>query len=282
LSEQRRLQAETDVAEAAEQTPTPAQKTAVVQDEAPRMATRRSTRRSGVAIDQTTPAKTASLPSSIKTPTQTATQEDSTMIDADDGDVNAGQKAASSPPVVVKLPPPRITRAKASAIVETPSQPTVSAAQDASDKENIDALSPSLAKTNSITRRSGPKKPVNPEPGTDVSAAPNGTSKTPAKSEVKSVADTPPKPETTRASLPIHGAQSESFTDDAATIQGRGKVEFFARVHTATEIVEVPVNTDDLSDDVEYIHKYAEWSKKEKVPIDYHAFKSIFGFAKKG
>jgi hypothetical protein len=282
LSEQRRLQAESDVAGVADQISIPAEKTVAAQEEAPRMATRRSTRRSGVAIDQTTPAETVSLPFPTKTPMQTTTQEDSTIIDAGDEDVNADQNAPSSPPLVTRLPSPRVTRAKASAIVETPSQPAPSAVQDASEKENIDALSPRLAKTNPATKRSGPKKPVNLEPGTDVSATPNATSKTPAKSKVKFVANTVSKPEPTPASLPINDAHSEPSADDAAIIRGRGKVEFFARVHTATGIVEVPVNTDDLSDDVEYIHKYAEWSKKEKVPIDYHAFKSIFGFAKKG
>jgi hypothetical protein len=246
------------------------------------MATRRSTRRSSVAVDHTTPAKTAALPSPTKTLTQTATQEDSTMIDAGNEDVNADQKTASSPPVVTMLPSPRITRAKASAIVNTPSHSTPSAIEGASEKENVDALSPILAKTKFTTKRSGPKKRVNPEHGKDVSATPNGTSKTPAQSGAKTVANTPSRPEPTPASLPINVEPSKSSNNDTATVQGRGKVEFFARIHTATGIVEVPVNTDDLSDDVEYIHKYAEWSKKEKVPIDYHAFKSIFGFAKKG
>jgi hypothetical protein len=144
--------------------------------------------------------------------------------------------------------------------------------QDASDKENIDVQSPALAKASSSTKRSGAKKTAVTEPVTDVSATTNGTSKTPAKPEAKSVTDTLSQPE----------PPPEASLDDAATTQGRGKVEFFARVHTATGIVEVPVDTEDLSDDVEIIQKYAEWSKKEKVPIDYHAFKSIFGFAKKG
>jgi hypothetical protein len=97
LSEQRRLQAESDVAGVADQISIPAEKTVAAQEEAPRMATRRSTRRSGVAIDQTTPAETVSLPFPTKTPMQTTTQEDSTIIDAGDEDVNADQNAPSSP-----------------------------------------------------------------------------------------------------------------------------------------------------------------------------------------
>jgi hypothetical protein len=247
------------------------------------MTTRRSTRRSGVAnMDQPTPAKATPLPPSTKAPAQTEDQKDATMVDAGDENVDADQKAPSPTLVLVKPPSQRITRAKASAIIETSSQSAPSMHQDASDKENIDVLSPALAKASSSTKRSGTKKTAVTEPVTDVSATRNGTSKTPAKPEAKSVTDTLSQPEPTPASLPVDSTPPNASLDDAATTQGRGKVEFFARVHTATGIVEVPVDTDDLSDDVEIIQKYAEWSKKEKVPIDYHAFKSIFGFAKKG
>jgi hypothetical protein len=59
------------------------------------------------------------------------------------------------------------------------------------------------------------------------------------------------------------------------------KVEFFARVPTPTGTVEVPVLKDGLQKDLEIIDKYAEWMEKEGTKISFHAFKSIFGFAKK-
>jgi hypothetical protein len=59
------------------------------------------------------------------------------------------------------------------------------------------------------------------------------------------------------------------------------KVEFFARVPTPTGMVEVPVLKDGLQKDLKIIDKYAEWMEKEGTEISFHAFKSIFGLAKK-
>jgi hypothetical protein len=203
------------------------------------------------------------------------------MIDADDEDPETTQKATPPAPVASKFPSPRITRgmAQACAITETPPQSAPSTSEDVSDRaENVDPMSLGMKKTSSALKRSRPKKPVIPEPAADVKTP----SKAPAKSASNTVADTPSQPTSEPGSQSVNGTTPASSTNGAATVQVGGKVEYFARVHTATGVVEVPVTVEDLSDDVEIIQKYADWMEKESVPITYHTFKSIFGFAKKG
>jgi hypothetical protein len=62
---------------------------------------------------------------------------------------------------------------------------------------------------------------------------------------------------------------------------GSTKVEFFARVETPKGKIDVPMTANDLQGEVEMMKKYAEWMEKEGMEITYHAFKSIFGLAKK-
>lgn len=68
--------------------------------------------------------------------------------------------------------------------------------------------------------------------------------------------------------------------DDKVSGPVPGKVEYFARVHTKKGHIDVAVTSEDLTDNVEIIQKYAVWVQQESAPINYHDFKSNFGYTK--
>jgi hypothetical protein len=276
----------TDIKKSDEQSSATVTATGVVKAEAPRMATRRTTRRSAVAnLDQSAPAKPVPSPPSTKKQTQNEDREDNTMVNADDEEeeAEAGQKLPSSPPVVSKPPSPRVTRALASARSEAQLQSASSKLKDVSvGTENAEPVGLDMTKMSSVPKQSGRKKPVVPGPGTVASTPPNVTFKTPARSVVDQAVVTPLQSTPLPTSPSLDGTTPGTSISDTSAVQVQGKVEYFARVHTATGVVEVAVSTDDLSDDVEIIQQYADWAQKEGNTIAYQAFKSIFGFAKKG
>jgi hypothetical protein len=234
-------------------------------------------------MDKPAPAKPVSSPHSTKKQTQTEGGEDDTMVDADNEVLEAGQKLPSSPPVLSKPPSPRITRALASARSEAQSQSASSTIQNISvGTEDAKPRTLNTVKTSSVPKRSGRKKPVIHGPDVVASTPPDNTGETRAKSAAIPAAATPSRYTPLPTSPSLSGTTPVSSISDAAAVQLRGKVEYFARVHTATGVVEVSVSTDDLSDDVDIIQQYADWAQKEGNSIDYRAFKSIFGFAKKG
>ncbi|KAF1943318.1 hypothetical protein EJ02DRAFT_511021 [Clathrospora elynae] len=83
-------------------------------------------------------------------------------------------------------------------------------------------------------------------------------------------------------------ATTTGVTADGATTYGAGpahppgQVEYFARIHTFTGTVEVPIAADQLDNDEEkMIRKYAEWnSQRGAMPIPYAQFQQLFAFAK--
>lgn len=90
------------------------------------------------------------------------------------------------------------------------------------------------------------------------------------------------------ASAPSAHTANGTATEESATgispPRPRGRVEYFARVNTLANKVEVPVATEKIdSDENEVIEKYAEWMTQEKnMDLSFEQFRSVFGFAKKG
>lgn len=246
-AEQPKMQGVKDTAKKAAAQPSAAPAAdATVAQEVSRVSTRRTTRRSVAAkLEETTRVKPApKQPSPEKQSTQAEHDENETMVDVDDADASAGHKASPTVPGPVKAPSPRLTRAKAVNSNENPSKLNLFALDDEPKvAETVDPLSLGLGKTGPLLKRSEIKKPA-------TSKLTNGT--TPA-----------------------------SSMDSATAIQSGTKIDFFARVQTSTGMAEVPMTANDLQDDVKMIHKYAEWTEKEGMEITYHAFKSIFGLAKK-
>jgi hypothetical protein len=229
---------------------------AAVTEEVPRMATRRTTRRSAVAkFEETTPVKPA--PKQLSLEKQAENDEDKTMVDIDDEDASAGPKASTPVPEPVQVPSPRLTRAKAATSEENPSKLNLFALDDEPKELQVtDSFALGLLKTGSALEQSKVRR----------------TKKTPSKKARDETSKTPSEP------VP---ALTHQLINGATGVQGSTKVRFFARVETPTGKVEVPMTVDDLRDDVDMVQKYAEWMEKEGVQITYHAFKSIFGLAKK-
>ena len=88
----------------------------------------------------------------------------------------------------------------------------------------------------------------------------------------------------TPASQPANGTTTGTSASAANITHNPGHVEYFARVHTFTGTMEIPIVAEKLDNaENELIKKYAEWMAQEGgMDISFKQFRSIFGFAKKG
>jgi hypothetical protein len=283
LSEQRRLEAENETRKdsSAEQAAAP-EANAVMKEEIPKMATRRSTRQSAAAvIDTVSPAEpTPQEPTVDEQLKYTEMEEDETMVDVGDEEAIACYQASPLAPAQAPAKPssPVVTRAKRHATIETP---TPSLKETLTRLEKVDLLSFGLSKTSSATKRSKRSKPETLEPCQVPGAFSNGTSTAVAETVVEPSDNTRETPTPAAKPKLANGTMPAPVAKGTAVPQSTVNVEYFARIHTSTGVQEIPVALDDLGDDIEIVQKYAEWMEKEGTQIPYKNFKSIFGFAKK-
>jgi hypothetical protein len=131
-----------------------------VTQDAPRMSTRRTTRKSAAAkVEETAPVEPAlEQPSSEK---QVEHGEDKTMVDVDDEVASAGHETPSPVPEPVEAPPARLTRAKAATSDENPSKLNLFALDDEpKEAKSEGSFALGLLKTGSDLKQSEVKKKV--------------------------------------------------------------------------------------------------------------------------
>jgi hypothetical protein len=209
------------------------------------------------------------------------------MLDVDNGTDNAGQKTSAPAPVVSKVPAPRLSRTKTSVIPETPEQSALSALPKVpSGSKDFDIFTLGRINTSSMHEQSKKKRSaVTSRPSglaQEDDAVSNGTHKAGSKIVAEFTANAASKSTPAPKVQAVNGTAHDLSVGDATAGPGQTKVNYFARIHTTMGVMEVPVTTEDLTENTEVIQKYADWMEKEGVQIPYHSFKSIFGFAKKG
>lgn len=232
-----------------------------VENEAPRMATRRSMRRSAAAnLDSTTPVKPEASTSTPQKSEKVTEDEDETMVDIEE-DTTAVHRTFPPVPRVSSSP----AQSNIQSISESPAVPAVSQATD------LELLALGLRKTSSRTRRSEAKQTFTKEAGVTA----NGTKRSTPASIITNDS----------ASDPSVGFRLRNDASNGGGVEPSSpvQVEYFARVHTATGIVDIPMTHKKLDEEALVVQRYAEWMKTQgSLQVSFETFKSIFSIAKKG
>ncbi|KAF2826268.1 hypothetical protein CC86DRAFT_370326 [Ophiobolus disseminans] len=243
----------------------------VVEEEPPSMATRRTTRRSAAGnVNPPTPAKPDTPKPTPNKLQQLAEDEDETMVDVDGEDATTSHKAPSPAPAQPEEQPVPTSSTKAD--LSTPKK--------VSQDTDADRSALGLRKTSSSRKRSTRQQHIAEEPAKGMNTLPNGTSKTALRSTIEPTKTLTNEP----ASDASAGAQlaNGTSTNAVATLPSPTKVEYLARVHTSTGIVDIPMSHENLSTEAEVVQRYAEWMKTQgTMEISFETFKSIFCIAKK-
>ncbi|CAO2648597.1 Nn.00g078640.m01.CDS01 [Neocucurbitaria sp. VM-36] len=250
-----------------------------VAEEAPRMTTRRTARRSAAStLNSSTSQNSVSVQDGPKKRPKTVEGEDVVMEDADRDDINgedttAGHEAHAPAATPFAKKPTPFARAKVATPIKSDAQPhsVSSTSVPQLPLSDTDLLAIGLSKTSSPARRSNRKQPKTPK---SVIMQQSG----------KSTLNTPKGNTSAPAAHLTNGTTNETPATAATATHTPGHVEYFARVHTFTGTVEVPVMAEKLDNaENELIKKYAEWMAQEGgMDISFKQFRSIFGFAKKG
>jgi hypothetical protein len=236
---------------------TPAlQEEKVVEEEVPRMTTRRTTRRSTVAnTDTAAPVKdsTEMLPDEQLKVTE---DEEQTMVDVDDVDNTAGRKASLPEPVVGK--PSKRTPAKRQDTYIGPSQPTAFVSTDLPHEPDVDLLELGLRKTGPPSKRSEPRKPAI------------------SQLEIN-------KPASAPVSAPqlTNGTTNGVVTNPSPSTSGSVRVEYFARVHTSMGVMEAGIESDKIDEEMNLVRDWADLMETEGAQLPFKLYKSIYAKANK-
>jgi hypothetical protein len=259
---------------------------AAVEEEAPRMATRRTTRRSTAAnLDPPVPEKAETAKPTTKKQQKPVVDADETMVDVDDEDTTAGHDAsAPAPAPTANRTTPRSTRTKVQPVPETSSQPTIATPENASQASSVDLLALGLRKTSSAPKHAEPKQPATPQLPKEVEHQRNGTGK-PASVSVTESQQSSSKIATPAITTPPHlvNGTAPASSNEPVTVHSPGRIEYLARVHTPAGIVDVPLPTENLVEEAELAQKYADWMRKKGgAHVDFEVFKSIYAMSKIG
>lgn len=239
----------------------------VMEDEAPRMATRRTTRRSTAAnLELSAPASPEAKKSTPKKQQKPVEDEDKTMADVEDEDTTAGHEPSPPAPTISRSSL-RASRSKVQSVPETPSQP------DEPHVNGVDLLALGLRKTDPPTKS---KQLATQDAAQETDELPNGASKTGATQVVEH------KQNLTQASAPaIANGTAPTKANESSTQDGLGKVEYIARVHTSAGMVDVPLPSNSLAEEAELVQKYAEWmATKGAAQVTFEVFKSIYALSR--
>jgi hypothetical protein len=228
----------------------------VVEEEVPRMTTRRTTRRSTAA--NTEPAAPVKNSTETHTDEQLKVTEDEeqTMVEVDDVDNTAGRKASLLEPVVGK--PSKCTPAKSQVTYIEPPQPPASVSADLPHEPDVDLLALGLRMTDPPSKRSEPRKPVLPQLETD-------------------------KPASTSVSAPqlTNGTTNGVVTNPPPSTSGSVKVEYFARVHTSMGVMEAGIESDKIDEEMNIVRDWADLMETEGAQLPFKLYKSIYAKANK-
>jgi hypothetical protein len=246
------------------------QENTVVEDEAPRMATRRTTRRSTAAnLEPPAPASPearTSTPKKQQKQQKSVEDEDETMIDVEDEDTTAGHETPPPAPTI-RRSSLRASRTKVQSVPETPSRP------NEPQSIGVDLLALGLRKTDPPTKS---KQSAAQDAAQETEKLPNDTSKTAATQAVE------PKQNMAQTSTPaLKNGIAPPKVNESVAQDTLGKVEYVARVHTPAGIVDIPLPSDSLSEESELVQKYAEWmATKGAAQVTFEVFKSIYALSR--
>ncbi|KAH7392803.1 hypothetical protein BKA66DRAFT_312737 [Pyrenochaeta sp. MPI-SDFR-AT-0127] len=255
-------------------------------EETPQMVTRRATRRSGVSNMNTSASeKSAGIQSSPHAPNpkiKPAGDNDVSMEDLDNthGNIEGStadhqERQASAPGSSTSSPPSVAKKIGASSRRSRP-QSAISMTLSQPHRPEDGSLTVGKRKRNSFLAHSKPKQRAKQMVNRVNNEKSIGTSHTPGAEADNSTTDG-----TLSNQLPNTTNQVASTQTQIST-HNPGHVEYFARVHTFTGTVEIPIATEKVDDAEEkLIKKYAEWMAKEGgTDIPFKQFRSIFGFAR--
>ncbi|KAH7089537.1 hypothetical protein FB567DRAFT_547119 [Paraphoma chrysanthemicola] len=248
----------------------------IVEEEIPRMTTRRTTRKSMIAsADSPTPVK-GSLATEPVQQLKFLEDEDKTMVDVDDSVAAAGLE-----PPVVKQPPAENSSkrapAKKKAVSKASSKSAATFSKDVIDENNVDLLSLGLRKTGRSTRRSESKK-------TSLQQSEEAHNKgLPADGSMKSVFSTLDESTTVSARTnEIANGLTNGTTNGIAAPETPTpstsvpiKIELFARVHTSMGVMEAAIESDNIEEETKLVREWAETVENEGEHITFKLYKKI-------
>jgi hypothetical protein len=260
LSEQRRLAAEQEAnKDTVKEAVAASEANETVEDEAPTMATRRTTRRSAATkLDPLTPAKSAPAKPTWKKKWKPA-DDDVAVVNIEDEDTTIGHETEPVASAVSKSSTRRAAKANMSSLA-TSSKPS---SQDA----EVDLLALGLSKTNSPSTRTSTEQTRSAFIEEITEKAFSANNATIDGAEGSEAAPLRHLTNGFTSSAPVNGVVSSP---------GVAKVELIARVHTSTGIVEIPVASNDLAAELEVVQAYANWLNETGTPLPFDIFKSIF------
>lgn len=251
------------------------------------MTTRRSSRRSAVSSSTSTiPGKSKRANNiEVKQPEISETDEDATMVNVDDAeDTIAGHEESVPASVASEIKPsPRTSKPAKDAVRRLTRSRRSAPAFDDMNKAQISNAKLPVVGLSKTAPQAKSKKFVTlktsivetPEPAV---AVPNGVDSLP---ELETSAD---------ADKTEHHSAGAIQESNGTSVNGHvapctpGHVEYFARVHTFTGTIEVPIAADKLdAAENELLTKYAAYnSKKNAPPTSLEQFRHIFAFMTQG
>ncbi|KAH7073901.1 hypothetical protein BKA63DRAFT_43053 [Paraphoma chrysanthemicola] len=247
-----------------------------VEEEIPRMTTRRTTRKSMIAnADSLTPVKDTLAIEPVQQ-LKPLEDEDKTMVDVDDSVAAAGVEASVVEQPLTETPFKR-TSAKKKAASKATSKNAISFLKNVADEDNVDLLSLGLRKTGRSTRRSESKKTAlqQPEQAHNKGLPGNDTAK--------------PVPTTLDESATVSGRVNEitngltnGTTNGIAALETPTpstsvpiKIEFFARVHTSMGVMEAAIESHNIEEETKLVREWAETVENEGEHITFKLYKRI-------
>jgi hypothetical protein len=218
----------------------------VIEEEVPRMTTRRTTRRSTAANTEPTAPVKDSTETHTDEQLKVTEDEEQTMVEVDDVDNTAGRKASLLEPVVGK--PSKRTPAKSQVTYIEPPQPPASVSADLPHEPDVDLLALGLRMTGPPSKRSESRKPA---------AAPVST------------------PQLT------NGTTNGVVANQSPSTSGSVKVEYFARVHTSMGVMEAGIDSDKIDEEMNLVRDWADLMETEGAQLPFKLYKSIYAKANK-
>jgi len=205
------------------------------------------------------------------------------MVDVDE-DTTAGHEASSPPPAASK-PHSSPAQSEDQSVPENSSEPSAPPSKESSSETDVDLLALGLRKTGSPRKPAEPEQPVKEKPAKEMDVSPNGTSETTDDTVIEPTTMLAKEPSSGPAAqaLLVNGTTTNATTSDTGSAQSPGRVEYLARVHTSSGVVDIPMSHQNLSEEAEVVQRYAEWMKTQgAAQVPFEMFKSIFSIAKKG